>query len=336
MEAFMKKTFFKALCFLCALATCFSIFCACQQETNEPSQTTNSGLHTVKFNSNGGTPISSIDVANDQKISEPEPPTRENHIFHCWERSGDRWFFDVSKVTSDITLDAVWIPAHNVFKTEPTDNPNEILISGFLTQKELNTLTIPKTINGKTVVGFTDNAFEKIHDSYAKKLVIPNTVKSIGKKAFADISSVHIEFLGAVNSLSEESFINCKHLEKIVLGEGLITVPFRCFYGVSELEEIDLPEGATTIEEDAFLGCISLGSILLPSTITTIEDGAFENTESLSAVIYKGSEEDFKNISIADNNDDFLNATIYYYSETEPATKGNFWHYENNIPTLWD
>lgn len=30
-----------------------------------------------------------------------------------------------------------------------------------------------------------------------------------------------------------------------------------------------------------------------------------------------------------------LLATIYYYSETKPIGTGNYWHYENSMPTLW-
>ena len=333
----MKKTFFKALCFLCALATCLSILCACQQESNTPTETTNSGLHTVTFNSNGGTPISSIDVPNDKKITEPTPPTRENYIFHCWEHNGDRWFFEIKKVTSSISLDAVWIPAHDVFEVTPTENPNEILISGFLVQKEMNTINIPEVINGKTVVGFTDEAFESIHDSYAKKITIPKTAKAIGKKAFANITSVHIEFSGEITSLSEASFENCKHLEHIKLGKGITTIPFRCFYGDAELEEIDIPEGTVTISENAFENCTSLESILLPSTVKTIEHAAFKNAESLNEIIYTGSKEDFEKIEIAASNDYLLNAKIYYYSETKPTSNGNFWYYDkNNVPTLWE
>ena len=337
----MKKTVFKAISFLCALATCFSVLCACQQETDDPAvETQASGLHTVTFNSNGGTPIASIDVPNDQKISEPEPPTRENHIFHCWENNGDRWFFEIKKVTSSISLDAVWIPAQDVFNIESTDNPNEILITGFRTQKELNTITVPEVINGKTVIGFTDGAFEEIHDSYAKKIIIPKTATKIGKNAFAKINTVHIEFLGAVNSLSESSFEKCEHLESITLGEGLTTIPYRCFFGDSALEVIDIPKGVTKIEENAFSGCSSLSSMFLPSSLTIIEDaafeGAFEHARS-KEIIYEGSKEDFENIDIAQNNEELLSATIYYYSEKKPSEEGNFWYYDkNNNPTLWD
>ena len=26
---------------------------------------------------------------------------------------------------------------------------------------------------------------------------------------------------------------------------------------------------------------------------------------------------------------------VYYYSETEPTTTGNYWHYVNGVPTIW-
>ena len=333
----MKKTFLKALCLICALTMTFSALVACQEETSsETTHDTDAGLHKVTFNSNGGSSIDSVDVYHDQAVAEPLPPTRENYIFHCWEHSGDRWIFEIKKITEDTTLDAVWIPAHEVFKLEPTEKPNEVLISGFLTQKELTVLTIPEVINGKTVVGFTDSAFENIHDSYTKKLIIPKTATRIGKRSFADISAVHIEFLGSVTTLGESAFEDCDHLENITLAEGITTIPFRCFFGATEIKIIDLPKGATTIQENAFSGCTSLSSVFLPSSLTTIEDAAFENVENLSSVIYEGSEEDFDKIDIASNNDELLDAKIYFYSEEEPKQKGNYWHYDkNDTPVLW-
>lgn len=332
----MKKTFLKALSLICATILALLSLCACQQESNTEATDGASELFTVTFNSNGGTDISPIEVYRDQTVAEPAAPSRENYIFRYWECDGRRWTFHISKVTSNITLSALWIPAYEVFELEPTDNPDEVLISGFSSQKELNEVIIPEIINGKKIVGLTEGAFEAIHDSYAKKLILPKTAKYMNKSSLANISSVHIELTGPVATVGESTFENCAHLEGVTLTQGIEKIPYRCFAGASALETIDLPSGVSLIEENAFDSCVSLSSIFLPATVNTVEDSAFANTPNLSAVVYEGSKEDFEKIDIADKNDSLLSAKIYFYSEAQPSVDGDFWHYdEDNKPVLW-
>ena len=332
----MKKTFIKILCLTCAVLTLSSTFTACQQNENEQTEST-ATIHTVTFNSNGGTSVRNAEVPHEQTVSEPIAPTREGHIFYRWLHNGDIWLFHHKKITSDITLDAEWLPAHKVLTTVPSDTSGELLISGFINemQKNLEVLAIPEIINGNTIVGFTDGAFEKLSDAYAHKIIIPKTVKTIGAKAFAEIQSVHVEFTGPISKLSEYSFYKCAHLEEITFEKGLTEVPAYCFYGAAELKTIELPEGLTVIEENAFEKCSSLKTLFLPSTLQEIKNMAFEDIGKLE-VIYNGTKEDFDKINIAANNDDLLNAKIYFYSETKPTGEGNFWHYsKNNTPTPW-
>lgn len=332
----MKKTFIKPLSLICAAVIALSALTACQSE--DENQTTDSAsiFHTVTFNSNGGTEIGNVDVSNNQTLNEPAPPTREGHIFKHWESNHQRWDFHLNKVTSNITLEAIWIPAYDIFKLEATDNSNEAFISGFVTQQELGTVIVPEIINGKTIIGLTESAFENINDTHADKIVLPKTLKYISKKSLAEISTVHIELPGPVASLGESSFEGCEHLEAITLTEGITKIPYRCFYDASALKSIYIPKGVVVIEENAFTSCNSLSTVLLPSTLTSIEDSAFEHVDRLSTVLYEGSREEFDKIDIANKNDDLLSAKIYFYSETEPTDEGNFWHYaEDGTPVAW-
>ena len=31
----------------------------------------------------------------------------------------------------------------------------------------------------------------------------------------------------------------------------------------------------------------------------------------------------------------FENVTIYYYSDEKPTETGNYWHYVDDVPTIW-
>ena len=331
----MKKAFIKTICLVFAIImSALPLFACTVGGAKETEATTN--VHTVKFNSNGGTYIPDVEVRNGQKISEPNPPTRENYIFLYWENNNRRWMFSSKEITEDITLSALWISAADLFNIVPTENSDELLISGFATQKNIYNLAIPEKINGKTVVGITDNAFESIHEQHAEHLIIPATVTSVGKESFKKVKSVHIKLLGTINSLDVSSFEECTTLETLKLGEGLTSIPYRCFFGASALVTVDIPKGVTIIEENAFASCTDMQTVVLPSTLSSIEDSAFLDCEKLAVVFFNGTKEQFDAIKINGNNSELLGAKTYFYSETEPTESGDYWHYDkSNTPVLW-
>ena len=67
--------------------------------------------------------------------------------------------------------------------------------------------------------------------------------------------------------------------------------------------------------------------------MTLIGDSAFG--DSLNNIYYTGTKEDWGKIEIMEYNIFLRNATIYYYSESEPTTDGNYWHYVDGVPTAW-
>ena len=333
----MKNTFIRSICIICALLMSVLSFFSCESKNENTDSKSDSDVYVVKFNTSGGTEIPDVEIRAGQKLKEPEAPTRENYIFLHWEHNTDLWLFSVKEINENITLTARWIAAYDLFKIEHTDNPDELLIAGLKEQKSIHSLSIPETINGKTVVGFTDGSMDYTHTEHANRITIPATVRSVGERAFANISEVHVEFLGALTELGVSAFEECMHLEKIKLGEGLTTIPYRCFFGAAALKTIDIPEGLTLIEENAFSSCEAMQSVVLPSTLATIEDSAFLDNSSLKAVFFKGTEEQFDKIEISANNNELLSASIFFYSEAKPETDGDFWHYDaNGTPILWN
>lgn len=330
----MKKAFIKTICLACSIIMIGLTLFSCTAENTETEAPSN--LHTVKFNSNGGTYISDVEVRDGQKIAEPTAPTRENYIFLYWENNNRRWIFNTKTVSEDITLSALWISAADLFKIEPTENSDELLISGFANQKNIYDLKIPEKINGKTVIGFTDGAFSTIHEEHAEHLTIPATVRSVGEESFKNIKNVHVKFLGAISSLGVSSFEDCDKLETLKLAEGLTAIPYRCFFDASALVTIDIPEGVALIEENAFSACEAMQTIVLPSTLKTIEDGAFLDSSNLAVVFFKGTKEQFDAIEISKNNNELTSAKTYFYSESQPSESGDFWHYDKSgTPILW-
>ncbi len=147
-------------------------------------------------------------------------------------------------------------------------------------------------------------------------VIIPDSVIGIGNYAFYSCSNLESVSFRKVNVYGNMTFIGEKAFEKC-----------------TSLEQINLPDSVTTIKFNAFNGC-AFTSIVLPSSITTINMNSFPNT--LNTVYYKGTEADKENISINTTNTALNNATWYYYSESNPAESGNFWHYVSNVPTIWE
>ncbi|MBQ8963781.1 MAG: Ig-like domain-containing protein [Clostridia bacterium] len=148
---------------------------------------------------------------------------------------------------------------------------------------------------------------------FAKNVVIPDGVKSIGDDAFKDadfIESASIPssvtnigyraFSGCakINSITIPSsvietgggvFSYCSSLTSVQLSNNLTTLSSELFYGCESLEEISLPASIKKIEYYAFSGCASLKSIILPDGVTDIEKGAFQYCDSLESVTIPSS-----------------------------------------------
>ena len=70
---------------------------------------------------------------------------------------------------------------------------------------------------------------------------------------------------------------------------------------------------------------------------------AFYYCNALSTVYYGGTAEEWADVSIdSTGNDKLTSATVYYYSETEPALNedetaydGNYWHFVEGEIVIW-
>ena len=86
-----------------------------------------------------------------------------------------------------------------------------------------------------------------VSGSAVKEVVLPESLVTIGKKAF----------------------MNCQELRSITLPAGVRTIGESAFYG-SGLTEITLNEGLEYIEQEAFQHCKQLTSIRLPASIREV------------------------------------------------------------------
>ena len=88
----------------------------------------NTNYYTITFDTDGGSSIDSIVVANNDTLEEPALPTKEGYTFLNWELDGEEYDF-TTKVTSDITLTAIWkenkTSSNNNSSNNTTNNQND-------------------------------------------------------------------------------------------------------------------------------------------------------------------------------------------------------------------
>lgn len=168
-------------------------------------------------------------------------------------------------------------------------------------------------------------------------ITIPNSVQSIGASAFYNcLGLTNITIPNSVTSIGNNAFKACRNLTSITIPNNLTSIGEGVFSGCRNLTSITIPNGVMSIGNYAFSGCSNLTRIKIPNSVTSIGESVFSDCSSLTTVYYDGTSTDWDKISIGSyGNTNLTNAIIYYYSETQPSTAGNYWHYVDGVPTKW-
>ena len=177
--------------------------------------------------------------------------------------------------------------------------------------KYLSKIVIPATYNGRAITEIADNGF-----SLAKvvEVIIPDSVTSIGYRAFSDCSSLtSIEILDGVTSIGYEAFRGCSSLTSIVIPDSVTIIGGSAFWNCDSLvyNEYDnayylgnennpylalirakdesisscsINNATKFIHSNAFSGCFSLTSIEIPDSVTSIGEYAFSKCSSLTSI----------------------------------------------------
>ncbi len=201
-------------------------------------------------------------------------------------------------------------------------------------------------------------------------VTLSGTIKEIGTWAFAMTGLTSINIPASVETIGDNPFTYCESLtsitvdsantkfhvnnsclidtvnKKIITGlsysnipsnsEEVTTIGWGAFAKMSGGTTLKIPSNIVTIGDGAFSDCTSIVSVELPNEIG-ISNAAFDVCTSLTTIYYAGTQAEWsENVSYNSSyNTAFVNATIYYYSETEPMTTGKYWHYVDSVATPW-
>lgn len=148
---------------------------------------------------------------------------------------------------------------------------------------------------------------EKISDT----LVIPYQVEIDGE--MYKITEVKLSAYG-YNGGSWAGYISMPKVKTIIYPNTIkeIYSNNNIKTGNGVLESAILSENLTDIGNNAFEQCIGLTSITIPDNVTSIGNSAFNGCNSLTTVNYRGTEEQWNQITIGSGNTNLTKATINY------------------------
>ena len=178
-------------------------------------------------------------------------------------------------------------------------------------------------ISGTNLTELPASTFQQLKN--LKKVILPNTLTSIGENAFKESGLQAIEIPASVEAIESGAFCDCTALTNVTFEKGsrLKMIwgmyswdDYGTFADCTSLTSIEIPASVETIgaatfkgctalttvtfekrsqlktingdfEAGAFQYCISLTSIEIPASVETIERSAFYNCTALTTVTFE-------------------------------------------------
>lgn len=164
----------------------------------------------------------------------------------------------------------------------------------FVIQDDINNYNITNNVNvgsGATVniYGNHNNDFEieagvlKKYKGSSTDVVIPNNVIEIGAQAFSGTGVKSVTIPDGVKSIGKSAFWNCTSLTNITIPNSVTSINYGTFFNCISLTSIKIPDSITSIGEQAFQQS-SLNTVIIPDGVRTIDRHAFADCKLLANV----------------------------------------------------
>ena len=150
------------------------------------------------------------------------------------------------------------------YELDPSDGTAVLTRS----EKKQAAVVLPETVDGYRLIRIGDKAFED--DNVVKTIVLPNTMRSVGDRAFSKCGSLEEVDLGMTELLGDSAFLSCTKLKTVGGGEHLSRIGKSAFRDCTALSSIELSYTVRRIGENAFYNCTALRTIELPDEIEFI------------------------------------------------------------------
>ncbi len=136
-------------------------------------------------------------------------------------------------------------------------------------------------------------------------VTLPNTLTKIDKQAFLNDENIaYVNFVGTADEWATISFND--------VDANPITYSKNIYFNDVLAENVVISE-ATEINYYVFNNCESIKTLEIKLPLKTVLSGAFNGCVNLTDVNYEGTEDEWKKISIGENNEPLVNATKNCY-----------------------
>ena len=199
---------------------------------------------------------------------------------------------DLTSITIPNSVTSIGYQAFaNCSKLTSITIPNSVTSIGFGAFTNCSKLTSLIVESGNTKYDSRDNCNAIIETASnkliagCKNTIIPNSVTSIGERAFAGCSGLtSITIPNSVTSIGEYAFSGCSGLTSITIPNSVTSIGNYAFSGCSGLTSVTIPNSVTSIGSSAFGGCSGLTSIVVESGNTK-----YDSRNNCNAIIETAS-----------------------------------------------
>ena len=183
-------------------------------------------------------------------------------------------------VSSVITTGAVGVDSG--FRYDRIDNSDVVEILGISPYGELaeaQTVTIPYSIRGLAVIQIGKSAF--MGNNTIQCVNMTPYILEISESAMSNMKALKsVVIPPSLKILGKRAFAFCSNLESVEFQTGsLEQMPEYAFHGCTKLNNVILPEGLYELEDYCFSQCMSLDKIYIPSSVAVISASAFNSVK---------------------------------------------------------
>ncbi len=196
----------------------------------------------------------------------------DEYISECWEDTEETLHLRVVLPDDSIALETSY-RFHHVPRCafDHEDYWGDVAITGY--HGNVETVEVPAEIDGKRVVRIAAEAFS--NHLYVSKIILPDSIRSIGERAFLNTWMNEIVLPDPIEEISAGAFEDCARLKAVSWPACADEVPDYAFAGCEDLASVTLPPSVQTIGKNAFSHCDSLSHIDLPQSLLHLGAHAF-------------------------------------------------------------
>ncbi len=258
-----------------------------KQQPDTPETPQEATVYTVKFETNGGTLLPEQGANPGDKAVKPGDPKKAGYTFGGWYTNAactTEYDFG-SAVNGNTTIYAKWnaAPTTDAGYFRLTQDGEGWSVAAKPGMNMPVDVVIPSKIDDKTITSVAISGFEDVGN--VQSVTLPDTVTSIGKRAFRNCSDLTVVLGGAnVETIDSDAFDNTVWDNNLPAGEVYLGKTLYKYASSIFVETaIDVKEGTVGIAAGAFLDQPNLVGVTFPEGLKYIGSYAFGASEEGTA-----------------------------------------------------